>query len=164
MTPFRLCAVFATLTLISACEGGGLLADKPRSPTLEPVPSAEKPAAARTKPDVPLINTYWKLVELNGAAVQAGEGKELHMVLKGQNQLSGYAGCNQFMGSFTTSGNAVSVGPVAATRRMCEGVMDQENAFLLALENASRYRISGDHMSVTDAQGAVTMRFVAVYM
>jgi hypothetical protein len=38
--------------------------------------------AADTKPDVPLRNTYWKLVELNGGPVQPGEGKELHMTAR----------------------------------------------------------------------------------
>jgi len=35
--------------------------------------------------------------------------------------------------------------------------------FLQALESASGYDISGEDMAVSDAQGTVTMRFVAVY-
>jgi hypothetical protein len=37
-------------------------------------------------------------------------------------------------------------------------------AFLQALENASGHAISGDNMTISDAQGNVTMRFVAVYL
>ena len=116
------------------------------------------------KPDVTLENTYWKLVELNGAAVGPGEGRELHMILKGEGQVGGYAGCNQFTGSATVSGDGLSFGPIASTRRMCADVMQQEDAFLQALENAARFGISGEDLTVEDANGAVTMRFVAVYM
>ena len=156
MTQIRTFVILLALVASTACTGG-LLADNRPSPTLQPV-------AADTKPDVPLTNTYWKLIELNGKSVGPGEDGELHMILKGQNEVSGNAGCNRFFGSYTTNGNTVSVGPIAATRRMCEGVMDQEDAFLQALENAVRFEITGEDLAVFDGQGSVTMRFVAVYM
>jgi len=126
---------------------------------------SEAPTAVRdVKPDVTLANTYWKLVELNDGPVEPGEGKELHMILKGADQVSGYSGCNQFMGSVAVSGDGLSFGPIAGTRRMCEGSMDQENAFLQALENAHHFTIRGEDLAVENANGEITMRFVAVYM
>ena len=116
------------------------------------------------KPDVPLVNTYWKLVELNGGTVQPGEGKELHMILKGDDRVGGYSGCNQFMGSVTVSDDGLSFGPIAGTRRMCEGSMEQENAFLQALESAYRYAITGEDLAIENANGEIMMRFVAVYL
>lgn len=116
------------------------------------------------KPDVPLTNTYWKLVELNSGPVQPGEGKELHMILKGEGKVAGYSGCNQFMGSFTASGDGLAFGPIAGTRRMCEGTMDQEMAFLQALENTHRFDISGEDLTIENANGEISMRFVAVYL
>ena len=124
----------------------------------------EAPAAEAMKPDVTLTNTYWKLVELNGAAVEPGEGKELHMILRGDDQVGGYAGCNQFTGSVTVTGDGLSFGPIASTRRMCADTMQQEDAFLQALENAHRFAISGEDLAIEDANGEVTMRFAAVYM
>ena len=127
-------------------------------------PPAAEPAAASTKPDVTLTNTYWKLVELNGAAVEPGEDRELHMILRGEDQVGGYAGCNQFTGSVTVSGDGLSFGPIASTRRMCAESMQQEDAFLQALENAQRYSISGEDLAIENSGGEVTMRFVAVYI
>lgn len=121
-------------------------------------------AQATSKPDVPLTNTYWKLVELNGTAVSPGEGKELHMTLRAGDRVDGYAGCNQFTGAVTVADGGISFGPIASTRRMCQDVMAQEDAFLLALENAHRFAISGEDLAIEDGGGAVTMRFVAVYM
>ena len=126
--------------------------------------ASEAPAEETMKPDVTLTNTYWKLVELNGAAVGPGEGKELHMILKGEDRVGGYAGCNQFTGSMTVTGNGLSVGPIASTRRMCQNVMAQEDAFLQALESAQRYSIAGEDLAMEDANGQVIMRFVAVYL
>ena len=122
------------------------------------------PASESMKPDVTLTNTYWKLVELNGAAVEPGEGKELHMILKGEDQVAGYAGCNQFTGSVTVTGDGLAFGPIASTRRMCPDVMQQEDAFLQALENAHRFDISGEDLAVENAGGEIVMRFIAVYM
>lgn len=128
--------------------------------------AVQKPAVADSdnKPDVSLRNTYWKLVELNGKPVLPGEGKELHMVIKADDRVTGYSGCNQFMGSVTVSEDGLSLGPVAGTRRMCEGAMEQEDAFLQALESAHRYVISGDRLVITDANGEAVMRYVAVYL
>ena len=116
------------------------------------------------KPDVTLTNTYWKLVELNGAAVSPGEDKELHMILRGEDQVGGYSGCNHFSGSVTVTDGGIAFGPVASTRRMCQQAMEQEDAFLQALESAHRFDISGEDLAIESANGDVTMRFVAVYM
>jgi putative lipoprotein len=115
-------------------------------------------------PDLTLTNTYWKLIELNGAAVEPGEGRELHMILRGEDQVGGYAGCNQFTGSMTVTGDGLSVGPIASTRRMCQNVMEQESTFLQALENAHRFDISGEDLAIENGAGEITMRFLAVYM
>ena len=137
------------------------------SPDQPAASDAREPAAAEAenmKPDVTLTNTYWKLVELNGGAVEPGEDRELHMILRSEDQVGGYSGCNQFSGSVTVSGDGLSFGPIASTRRMCASGMQQEDAFLLALENAQRYSISGEDLAIENAGGEVTMRFVAVYM
>lgn len=150
-----LLVVFAATFAIAACSAG----DTEGGETV----TAPASVTGDVIPDVSLTNTYWKLTELNGGPVAAGEGKDLHMILKGQDQVSGYSGCNQFMGSFTETEGGLSFGPIAGTRRMCESVMDQEIAFLQALENASGYKISGEDMAIENANGEVRMRFVAVY-
>ena len=142
----------------------GVTACSPEEPGNAGADSGAGAVAETMKPDVTLTNTYWKLVELNGAAVQPGEGKELHMILRGEDQVAGYAGCNQFTGSVTVTGDGLAFGPMASTRRMCADVMAQEDAFLQALESAHRYEISGEDLAVENGAGEVVMRFAAVYM
>ncbi len=150
---------FFGLTMLLGAAGCG-----PEEASVSETPKPATVAAESTKPDVSMTNTYWKLVQLNGVAVEPGEGKELHMILRGEDQVGGYAGCNQFTGSVTLSGDAISFGPIASTRRMCADAMQQEDAFLQALENAQRYTISGESLAIENAGGEVTMRFAAVYM
>jgi putative lipoprotein len=152
---YRLAAL-AAFFLIAGCAEEGTSHDE------APAEAAE--SADSMKPDVTLTNTYWKLVELDGGAVEPGEDRELHMTLRGDDQVSGYAGCNQFTGSVTVSGDGIAFGPIASTRRMCANAMQQEGAFLQALENAARYAIEGEDLAIENAGGEVTMRFVAVYM
>lgn len=150
----RVCGLVAVFGVVGCASDEDGAAEAP----------AETPASETMKPDVTLTNTYWKLVELNGATVEPGEGQELHMTLRGDDQVGGYAGCNQFTGSFTVTGDGLSFGPIASTRRMCADAMPQEDAFLQALENAHRFAISGEDLAIEDANGEVTMRFAAVYM
>ena len=153
--------VYQAAALAAMCIVTGCVQEDRAASTAVPESST---AGESMKPDVTLVNTYWKLVELNGAAVEAGEGRELHMTLRGDDTVGGYAGCNQFTGSVTVSGDGLAFGPIASTRRMCPDGMQQEDAFLQALEQASRYAIDGEDLAVENANGEVTMRFVAVYM
>lgn len=151
-----LLSLFVVLSCLAACA--------PNDSSTVAARDDVAPAAPDVKPDVSLTNTYWKLVELNGGEVVPGEDRVLHMILKSDEQVSGYSGCNQFMGSVTVTGDGLSIGPIAGTRRMCEGSMDQENAFLQSLENAHRFAITGEDLAVENANGEITMRFVAVYL
>jgi putative lipoprotein len=146
-------AISLSLAACAPTDSGGAAAQNEAAGTMQDA-----------KPDVTLTSTYWKLVELNGGTVQPGEGKELHMILEGDDRVGGYSGCNQFMGSVTVSGDGLSFGPIGGTRRMCEGTMEQENAFLQTLESAHRYTITGEDLAIENANGEISMRFVAVYL
>lgn len=48
--------------------------------------------------------------------------------------VSGYAGCNNFMGSYELKDQSISFGPLASTKMYCEGPqMQQEDVLLKAL-------------------------------
>lgn len=116
--------------------------------------------------DASLANTYWKPVELYGNPVGLGAGKkELHMVLSSQTaDVKGFSGCNRFRGQYERSGNALSFGPLASTRKACLDGMDVEQIFLKAMEHMRRFAISGDSLVCFDADGRVILRFEAVYL
>jgi heat shock protein HslJ len=81
------------------------------------------------------------------------EGTSLDVVF-GLLSIGGFSGCNSFSGTYATNGNAVRVGPLATTRLACEqDVMDQETAFLSALQGVSFIDYRGSTLLLTDRQG-----------
>jgi heat shock protein HslJ len=70
-------------------------------------------------------------------------------------QVSGNAGCNTFTGGYTLDGTSLTVGPLASTMMACEqDVMDQEAAFLAAIQTPTTVETSGATVTLRDASGA----------
>ena len=82
------------------------------------------------------ISGNWRIsiVEIDGAFVRVPESAEEAFVQIGSNQISGSAGCNNFMMGYTTSENPqrLNIEEGASTRKMChpQEVMQFEDAFL----------------------------------
>jgi heat shock protein HslJ len=102
--------------------------------------------AEATTPNASLVNTYWKPVELDNQPVALGAGeKGLHMVLVSEgNGVRGCSGCNRFTGTFEQKGSQLTFGKMASTSRACAQGMEQEMAFLKALNTTQKYKIQGD--------------------
>jgi len=74
-------------------------------------------------------------------------------------RLSGFAGCNNFSGSYTLEGDQLKIGPVASTQMACpEPGSSVETAFHKALSGTLRYSVDGDALQATTAAGD-TLRF-----
>jgi heat shock protein HslJ len=104
-----------------------------------------------------LTDSPWQAsqyVDASGGLVDAVEGTTLSATFDGE-QVAGSAGCNNYFGGYTTDGDAISIGPLASTQMFCEGAMDQEIAFLTAMQTADSYGISGDTLELK--QGDTTM-------
>jgi heat shock protein HslJ len=161
----RLLAALAILTVIlSGCQSQ-------LPPTVNPEPtltsaSPEKPAAASptepaaTSPTEPaaasptepaaaslaseLAGKEWVLIAYGDALnpVIVEPGTRPTGVFGPDGAFSGNGSCNNLIGSFETDGQSISFGPVASTMMACETGMDQETAYLAALENAISYEIT----------------------
>ncbi len=69
-------------------------------------------------------------------------------------QVSGSSGCNSFHGSFTAVGEALTIHPLATTRKACEGVlMAQEREFLTALQSSATWKITRGMLNLHRADG-----------
>ena len=113
----------------------------------------------------PLVNTYWKLVEVAGNPVTTPEGqREAHMVLAiEESRVQGNAGCNRFFGTYALEGDQLSFSQTGSTMMACPEGMDTEQAFLAALEKVERYEIKGQTMAVYGGD-EVLARFEAVHL
>jgi copper homeostasis protein (lipoprotein) len=123
--------------------------------------AAEAPATAA------LLETRWRVVEIDGQPVRLAEGqREPHLQLSGEgNRVSGFSGCNNFNGGFEEGSDGFRFSRMAGTRKACLGdLMAQEGRMLAALAATASRRIVGDTLELRDAQGAVRIRLEALYL
>ena len=114
-----------------------------------------------------LIETYWKVVELEGKPVEVKAGtREPHMVLRSdKNAVSGYSGCNTFRGVFEITGTNLRFKNMASTLMAClPAGSDTEKNFLSALNATAAQRVSGETLELRDQDGKVRARFESRYM
>jgi heat shock protein HslJ len=114
-----------------------------------------------------LTGTTWYATGVNNgreAVVSLVTGSEITAVFGEDGSLTGRAGCNNYMTSYTTASAQIQIEPAASTRMMCpepEGVMEQEAAYLAALTTAATYSISGDRLELRTADGALAVGYSA---
>lgn len=108
----------------------------------------------------PLEGAAWRLEELPGAQVAALAKLDRPVTVRFESgRLSGFAGCNNFSGSYTLAGNQLKIGPVASTQMACpEPASSIETAFHKALSGTLVFAVDGDHLAATTAAGE-TLRF-----
>jgi heat shock protein HslJ len=74
--------------------------------------------------------------------------------------VSGDGGCNQFDGPYETTGEKISIGPLASTLRSCGPAVDtQETQYLAALELARTFRTTGNQLELLRADGGIAATF-----
>lgn len=124
---------------------------------------AKDAAPAARKGPPPLRGTYWKLIALSGKPARTfKDQREPHLVLDGNDtRASGSGGCNNVVGGFEQEGERLRFTQMAGTMMMCPEGMEQEAAFLKALEQAARFRLAGDALTLVDAKGKAIAKFRA---
>jgi len=75
---------------------------------------------------------------------------------------TGSGGCNNFNATYEMTGDEISIGPVAATRKACpepEGIMDQEQQYFAALGRATQVILSPARLDLRDEEGSLQVSF-----
>jgi putative lipoprotein len=126
-------------------------------------PSTAEAAASES----PLVNTYWKLTEVNGSPIGAPPqgAREPHLVLTQQeNRFHGFGGVNQLLGSFKLDWQNLTIrpGPMTQAAGPAEA-MNQERAFTRALTTVTSYKIAGQDLTMFAGDKPV-LKFQAVYL
>lgn len=108
-----------------------------------------------------LAGTSWKVTSYNngrGGVVSASSQTELTANFGEDGQLTGNAGCNDYFGPYEADGGNLALGPLGTTRKLCpDEIMEQEAAYLAALETAAAYRIDRLTMNIRTADGATAV-------
>jgi len=108
-------------------------------------------------PANPLIGSWIVTGYNNGqqAVTSPAQGTTLTATFTAD-QVNGSSGCNTYNGDYTLTGTTVAIGPLASTRMACaQDIMDQETAFLTALQASTTVEQSGANVTLRDGSGAI---------
>lgn len=110
-----------------------------------------------------LAKTSWEITGYNNgnqAVVSPLLDSTLTLTFGDDGTISGNAGCNSFSGQYSLSSSTLSISPLAVTARECiepDGIMQQEQAFLQALQSANTWQLMGDQLSLRTADDALAI-------
>lgn len=113
-----------------------------------------------------LTNTEWTLQAYNngrGAVVTPIIDTEITANFDEDGNVFGSAGCNTYRAGYSLAEDGLTIGPAASTRRLCsqpEGVMEQESAFLALLSDVDSYDLSGNRLTLKNAEGLTLAQFI----
>lgn len=65
-----------------------------------------------------------------------------------ESRVSGFAGCNNFSGKYSTNGNTIKIGPLMSTKMYCEKFMELETKTLNTLAEVNAYAIKDGVLSL----------------
>lgn len=161
--PLQFSAVARRIAIISiATTIGAAIAPHAIAQTTSPPSSALQLAQA-----TPSLSGSWRLANMTAGdfptpMLPAGE-EPLTAEFAGD-RLTGSGGCNRFTGGFETTGNQLTVGPLATTFMACEPeIMNQESQYLNALQGAQQYDLDDEgNLTITyqTEEGGGVLRFV----
>lgn len=120
-------------------------------------------ALAVFKPQATSVaGTAWAVTGINngkGAVASLVVGTDVTLEFGAEARVGGTAGCNRYTAGYTAAGNALAFAAPATTRMMCAapGVMEQEQAFLRALQQVAALRMEGDRLELRAADGALML-------
>lgn len=110
-----------------------------------------------------LAKTSWNVTAYNNgnqAVVSMIPETVVSMTFGDDGTVSGNSGCNSFTGQYAPSGSNITVSPLASTMMACEspeGAMEQEAAFLAALQSAATWQIRGNELNMRTAEDALAV-------
>ena len=108
-----------------------------------------------------LAGTEWRATGINngrGGVASPVSGSVVTMRFEADGRLGGSAGCNRFSASYVATGPNLRITSPATTRKMCEAsLMEQERAFLKALDSVATMRFEADRLELRTAEGALAV-------
>lgn len=132
--------------MIDLAADGGTMSFKAQSAADGTPPSTESPSGGAE-------DILFNLVSFGPVAAEVPvlPGTSLTALFSGT-QVSGSAGCNDYSGTVTPVDDHFTIGPIASTQKSCndpEGIMEQEQAFLTALEAVNGFNWGSERVSGT---------------
>lgn len=114
----------------------------------------------------PALNRFWKITELNGKKVmmKVNQEKEQGFMLRSGGKITGFAGCNTFMGNYTLSGkNTIKFdNNMAMTMKACPDTNVNEQEFVNIFKKANNYQVKDNTLILKGSDNKVFAVFEAM--
>lgn len=101
----------------------------------------------KTRPLTSLAGSEWGLRDT-----------DQFIAFKTEGEVNGNGGCNNFFGSYTQDGNSITFGPLASTKKACQGKMKAEAQFLSSIQKARAFDATHLEMVFKDEKGETLLR------
>lgn len=124
-----------------------------------------QPLSATVHAEIPLMQTYWKLVGIDGepVATASESAADAHlMLLPDESRVTGSGGCNRFLGEYALNGGRLQFASLIATLRLCLDGGTDESRYLQALRTIRGYAQQGRELVLKGDDGKSLLRFEAV--
>lgn len=125
--------------------------------------TGERPTPA---PQSSLANTKWTLVSFGhvDGGMPVVNGSTVTLQFDTEGQVVGSGGCNSYSAHYEVQGNMLSVGEITRTLMACqqEGIGQQEERYIQALETAGNFELTGDHLLIWYEDGQGVLNWVAL--
>ena len=115
-------------------------------------------------PPAPLVNTFWRILDLGGSPVTLDADRREPFIVLREDSFNATVGCNMMRGGYEAEGDTLTFGPAASTMMACPEPLDGwERVLGQSLAAVARHRIAGETLVLFDEAGARLARFRAVY-
>lgn len=102
-----------------------------------------------------LLNSQWELVSINQTAIDTSLKAPTLLFEANDGKVNGFAGCNQFFGTYNLSSDTLSFSQLGSTKMFCEQSQDLENKYLEQLGKVTHFVVSQSGTTLTLLANAV---------
>lgn len=119
-------------------------------------------AACRGGKSIPVNGTQWGLIEMNGKVIDRESTTtpdRLTLILGEDGRISGAGDCNRYFAPYTLgSDGSIRISNIGSTRMMCPNP-ELESSYFKMLENATKYKIDGDFLILSNNENQIIGSF-----
>ena len=96
-----------------------------------------------------LLNSQWELVSVNDKTIDSAVKRPTLLFVEEGSKTNGFAGCNQFFGTYSLGADSLSFSGLGSTKMFCEQSQKLEDQYLKALSSITHFVVSQEGNRLT---------------